>query len=275
MVRSKHTAFTLVELLVVIGIIALLISILLPSLQKARESAQQVKCASNLKQIYNAFEFYANTYKGYAMPSTVGSGNGRTNSWTGPACLGPMFGIRAASNTSTDLDAAIARINKILDCPSNRRQPDILAPGASGSVFESDYTYNASMGDFRAEDPNNSSYASYRPWAFFKKRAKIPNNVVLALDAAAGLTSKDDERFSSVADLCTQNGSSRLYPRAGRVHNKGRSNVLFTDGVVRLVYAFKPLNGNMMPTAYVTGMSELEDWMIRYQYWKPDHQLPF
>jgi prepilin-type N-terminal cleavage/methylation domain-containing protein/prepilin-type processing-associated H-X9-DG protein len=55
--------FTLVELLVVIGIIAILIAILLPTLAKSREAARRAACLSNLRQVHTAFFFYAGNYK--------------------------------------------------------------------------------------------------------------------------------------------------------------------------------------------------------------------
>ena len=60
----KTAAFTLVELLVVIGIIGLLISILLPALNRAREHARSVVCESNMKQLLLAFTMYVSEHKG-------------------------------------------------------------------------------------------------------------------------------------------------------------------------------------------------------------------
>jgi prepilin-type N-terminal cleavage/methylation domain-containing protein len=65
----KRRAFTLVELLVVIAIISLLISFLLPSLRKAREAGDRVRCMSNLRQVATALHMYANDFRGYFPPA--------------------------------------------------------------------------------------------------------------------------------------------------------------------------------------------------------------
>jgi prepilin-type N-terminal cleavage/methylation domain-containing protein/prepilin-type processing-associated H-X9-DG protein len=72
--RRKIKGFTLVELLVVIGIIALLISLLLPALTRAKEQANTVKCASNLRQIAQAITAYANDNRGKLIPDLVQAG---------------------------------------------------------------------------------------------------------------------------------------------------------------------------------------------------------
>jgi len=63
--RPASAGFTLVELLVVIGIIALLVSILHPTLGKAREQARRTACSSNLRQLATGIHLYANAANGY------------------------------------------------------------------------------------------------------------------------------------------------------------------------------------------------------------------
>src|SRR5687768_2818182 len=80
-VRVRSRGFTLVELLVVIGIIALLIAILLPTLKKAKEAANRTKCASNMRQIILGLQMYANDDKGKHYGYSYDAAVGAWDSW--------------------------------------------------------------------------------------------------------------------------------------------------------------------------------------------------
>ena len=75
--KYSRRAFTLVELLVVIGIIAILIAILLPTLNKARQAAAETKCISNIRQICLGFTMYCDANDGF-LPGDGGDGTNTT-----------------------------------------------------------------------------------------------------------------------------------------------------------------------------------------------------
>src|SRR4051812_44563190 len=66
--KRRQSAFTLVELLVVCGIVAILIALIMPALNKARQQAKQVQCLSNLRQLNTLFQLYSQKYGGVIVP---------------------------------------------------------------------------------------------------------------------------------------------------------------------------------------------------------------
>jgi prepilin-type N-terminal cleavage/methylation domain-containing protein len=137
--RSRsHAGFTLVELLVVIGIIAILIAILLPALQRAKEQSNAVKCQNNMKQLVTAFLLFAHDNKGH-LPGNRQESTRMTGANAWKACF--LFGNYNAAQNSNYIYApqngTIWKYVKSYDiyrCPS---LPGSFARPGSGVVTNS------------------------------------------------------------------------------------------------------------------------------------------
>jgi len=243
-------AFTLVELLVVIGIIALLISVLLPALHRARMAAMTIKCSARMQQLVQATMMYANSNRGVLPPIGRSSqlagamdrptifpagGEGYLVSYIATAKIIPGYSYPVSSIPSADLYA----------CPELEVGID---PAQLVSSFS--YRYNVVLGG--DDKPKKmaaygSTWNSWRvlnlPW----KLSQVPDSTNMALfaegDRLLGSTSVSDAALDT-EPAKNANGLYAHNPRYGiYVHSRqaisggyrGVTNVAYCDGSVRSV----------------------------------------
>ncbi|TWT31744.1 DUF1559 domain-containing protein [Blastopirellula retiformator] len=171
--RRQRAAFTLVELLVVIAIIGVLIALLLPAVQQAREAARRIQCTNNLKQISLAMHNYHDTFQSLPygqfsvglFPAAVGDVAGEYpygTCWF--QCILPFVEQSAMydaiktdmlTTPSASLDAAVRNtvVNDFV-CPSDPNGGKVGHDGFQGNYLANTNTSNSGI---NSADPNSMS----------------------------------------------------------------------------------------------------------------------
>ena len=277
--RPSSRGFTLVELLVVIGIIALLISILLPALNRARQQAQLVKCASNLRQIGIACQLYAQNNKGF-MPapfimltgvtapdgSTYGSAS-PGDSWMHAALMGRVQTPSGQVKIGSDYlqvagdNPSLVRLSGLV-CPTG-----VNARGDAGAGMRGTYGLNAWLPPVTAGGPNLYKHTKLA-------ELKPPTQFVVAGDAQVSAAGDFDwmlnGRQTTGAGIYPYNGTLApvMTPRrrfANTFHMKG-ANYLFADGHVGYAKAVDGHLRNSKPDGWEVDTNGDEVGVIRFDY---------
>jgi prepilin-type N-terminal cleavage/methylation domain-containing protein/prepilin-type processing-associated H-X9-DG protein len=226
---ASDDGFTLIELLVVIAIIAILASLLLPVLSRARQSAYGAECRNNLRTLGLALRMHTDDTRHY--PMAFGAAIvGFSRAWGVLAMsdwkdtLVPHVGVQGENfaNQSATM--------RTLRCPLVTRKDD-------GARANGQYAYNAS-GTARFQSPANLGLGGFKEGALqptAESCVVAPADMIAIGDVAPGATSELPPGFplrrvfsgSSWFDVCATNRT--LWP--GSAHS-GQANMLFADGHV-------------------------------------------